>query len=309
MYKLIQQYHNFILTGAKIAVSISAFYYIWHQAFIFKTFVIPIDFFNLQTIFVLLTFSLINWGLEIKKWQFLAGHIQKTGLWDAARQSLTSFSISLLTPNRVGEYGAKILYFKKKDYVKATGLVLIGNLSQLSVSIIFGLIAIVYWFNTGLIYRLKGMNSFLENGQNKVWILIVLIIGLSLLLWLYYTKYNQNLLKISFISLVFAILRYLFFSTQFVWLLHYFKAPQHLFLLYSGVWLVYFIASLIPILAFLDWVVKGSVAIMIFSILHLQTTIIFQIVSIMWLYNFLLPFLIGLLWLWQQKIPLKKETL
>ena len=103
----------------------------------------------------------------------------------------------------------------------------------------------------------------------------------------------------------YAWLRYLIFSSQFVWLLLYFNvhySPVHL---YTGVSLVYLVSAFIPILAFMDWAVKGNVAIWIFSSLQIKNALVLKIVALMWIGNFLLPFLIGLIWLWQSK-TLKK---
>ena len=75
-----------------------------------------IDFnvFSIKNIVLLLLFTLINWLLEIKKWKILAQRVMEISLIEATRQSLSSLTFSLITPNRIGEYGAKALYFKKE---------------------------------------------------------------------------------------------------------------------------------------------------------------------------------------------------
>jgi hypothetical protein len=54
-------------------------------------------------------------------------------------------------------------------------------------------------------------------------------------------------------------------------------------------------------LAFMDWAVKGSVALSVFGFLHLQSDIAVVSVALMWLLNFLLPFVAGIYLLWQWK--------
>ncbi|WP_375242595.1 hypothetical protein [Lacinutrix sp.] len=58
----------------------------------------------------------------------------------ALQQSLGSLTASLFTPNRIGEYGAKAIYFKKQFRKRILLLNLIGNLLQMTVTVVFGII-------------------------------------------------------------------------------------------------------------------------------------------------------------------------
>ena len=46
--------------------------------------------------------------MEIAKWKILTNNVKKNSWLDATKQSLASLTLSLITPNRIGEYGAKI---------------------------------------------------------------------------------------------------------------------------------------------------------------------------------------------------------
>ena len=61
----------------------------------------------------------------------------------------------------------------------------------------------------------------------------------------------------------------------------------------SAITSVYLIASVVPMLSMFDFVLKGTVAIWIFSFYNVQPIIILSITSIMWLLNFVLPAIIG----------------
>ena len=54
----------------------------------------------------------INWGLEARKWQVLLEPIQKMSFIRAFKSVLGGLALSLNTPNRMGEYGGRILYVK-----------------------------------------------------------------------------------------------------------------------------------------------------------------------------------------------------
>lgn len=302
MYKFLSKYHNVILSFAKILISIIAIYYLWHHRYLQNLWS---DSSQYAVVFVsiLLIFSLLNWLLEIKKWQYLAGQIKKISFIEAAKQSLISFGLSLLTPNRIGEYGVKVLFYDKKDYKSVLGLTLIGNVSQLLVTLLAGLLGLLYAYYTGLFEKLIHFNIFFGHlGQ----ILAMLFFGLMIFVAIFFLfiKYRDNMVfkpKLWAKSNMYALLRYVIFSSQFVWILRYFNVEQGLLTLYASVFLVYLFSTIIPIFSFLDWAVKGNVAIWVFSALQINGVLIFKVVALMWFANFFLPFIAGLIWMWQSK--------
>ena len=102
---------------------------------------------TIRNLFILLLFSGCNWFLECLKWQLLVREIKTISLKKAIEQSLGSLTASIITPNRIGEYGAKTIYFKKTYRKKIMGLNLVGNLSQLSTTLFFGVIGLIYTIN------------------------------------------------------------------------------------------------------------------------------------------------------------------
>lgn len=56
---------------------------------------------------------------------------------------------------------------------------------------------------------------------------------------------------------------------------------------------MYFIASIIPGFVIFDWLIKGSVAVSLFSVLGVNELIIVSTTSLMWLLNFAFPSIIG----------------
>ena len=303
MYKFLSKYHKLILTFIKTLISFVAVYYLWHHRYLHNLWFDSSDFHSFNFVLILLIFSVLNWFLEIKKWQFLAGEIQGISFKESAKQSLISFTLSLLTPNRIGEYGVKVLFYDKMYYKKVLGLTLIGNISQLMITLLAGLLGFLYAYYTGFLTKLIHFNAL----SGYVWQIIISLIFVIFtigVIYFLYNKYRQNPVfqpNLWIRSHIYALLRYIVFSTQFVWLLRHFKIDHSFMILYAAVSLVYLFATFIPILSFLDWAVKGNVAIWVFSALQIQGVLIFQIVAIMWFANFLLPFITGLIWMWGAK--------
>ncbi len=291
--------HKYFEFALKTFISFYALWYILHSKFIHFSFDFNFSFIILS----LIIFSLLNWFFEIKKWQFLVENIQKIDFYTAFKQSLISFSISLLTPNRVGEYGAKILFFEKPKRKRIFHLNLIGNLSQLILTLFFGLIGLFYYlFTQSIEYQLYKTNFY------------YLLIGVFLILTMIFFgyKYRKIIYKKFIIdrniwqeTIKYSLLRYLSFATQFYLFWIYFNPQNTGFKVVIAIFLTYFIASIIPVLAFMDWAVKGTASVFAFHLLGFSTQTLLNIIALMWTYNFLLPFFIGLVLMWTSKYKVK----
>ena len=110
----------------------------------FYSFLNDFDVFSIKNTLFLLIFTSINWFLEIAKWKALVNKIRPISWSNAAKQSLASLSFSLITPNRIGEYGAKAIYFEKSQRKNILLLNFIGNFHQLLVTLFIGYIGLIY---------------------------------------------------------------------------------------------------------------------------------------------------------------------
>ena len=150
----------------KLSIVIGASYYIYsklvHNSTLdidhFITILQENNVFKLKNILVLIGLSCLNWLLESIKWKVLVTNITSISLFNAIEQSLGSLTASLFTPNRIGEYGAKAIYFAKPYRKKVLGLTLAGNLSQLLATVFFGLIGLITF-----IIRINIKNNELGN--------------------------------------------------------------------------------------------------------------------------------------------------
>jgi len=254
--------------------------------------------FSIKNIILLLLLSFLNWFFEITKWKTLVSSCQKINFKTAAIQSLASLTVSLMTPNRIGEYGAKAIYFDKSMRKKVLVLNLIGNLFQLLTTLLFGAIGIIFIL----------FNFDVNLPIHSTILAIVFSFLLIILAWLLYKKghtFKGHSLKslMNFISKipnstsiktgVYSIIRYLVFTHQFYFLLLIF----HVDISYSdalfSIFSMYFLASIIPMLSLFDVILKGSIAIWVFSFSNCSEISILSVVLIMWVFNFALPSIAG----------------
>src|SRR5690625_1162708 len=90
-------------------------------------------------------FTAINWILEIFKWKVLAETLRTISFKTAFKQTLAAFSVAVITPARIGEYGLRAFYFNPADRKKVWLLTFFSNASQLLVTLVFGSFGLVFF--------------------------------------------------------------------------------------------------------------------------------------------------------------------
>ncbi len=86
----------------------------------------------------------VNWGIEAKKWQVLLKTLQPFSFITAYKSVLSGVTLSLNTPNRMGEYGGRILYVQEGNRIKAISLSIAGSISQLIITLFLGCCGLAY---------------------------------------------------------------------------------------------------------------------------------------------------------------------
>ncbi|MEO7535698.1 MAG: hypothetical protein ABIU30_17700, partial [Ferruginibacter sp.] len=126
----------------------------------------------------------INWGIETKKWQLLVHHVETFSFYKAFKSVLSGCSVTMLTPNRVGEYGGRILYVSPRNRFKAISLTLVGSMSQLLVTMVMGCIGLLY------LRYLSQNNNIAHPVLPEFWgdVLVYLSMGLTVALLLFYLR-------------------------------------------------------------------------------------------------------------------------
>ena len=307
---------QFFFVLLKISLVVLSFYYI-HKKLVqsskldfydFVDFLNKTDLFWLKTLIFLIILSFFNWFFEILKWQTLVSSVRLISFKRAIEQCLGSITISLFTPNRIGEYGAKALYFEKTLRKRIVFLNLINNLIQMAITLFFGFIGIILFANK---YNLK------VNSNTFVFLLIGIGIILIVIFILKKTTnqvkgFSLNKLKMAFASIqrehivlgfMFSLIRYFIFSFQFFYLLTCFNVDLNYINAMIIITSMYFLASVIPTISFFDVAIKGSIAVYLFSLISVNEMIILSIVTMMWILNFVLPSIVGSYFVLSYKYP------
>lgn len=233
--------------------------------------------------------SLLNRFFEILKWQNLVSFIKKISLFEATNQVLSALTAGLFTPNGIGEYAGKVLFFEKNQTKNVIFLNLICNGVQVLVSLFFGIIGLFYlgYFKWDLILiaTIIGVLSLgftLKKFDIKGYSIEKII-----------QKLNGIPKKIHKKNFYLAVCRYLVFSHQYYFLFLAFDVQLPYFTLMAVISSVYFLASSLPTFQFFDFAVKGSVALFFFGILGVNEWVVIFISTIFWFLNLVIPAIIG----------------
>ncbi len=331
--------YNFIIRSL---IVLATYYFIYKQVFQNRKLDYVSDSFTdlinqpHVTLLLVWTFLLmfVNWGVETLKWQFLINKIERIPFWKAFEAILSGISVSIFTPNRIGEWFGRVFILKKGNPWQGVFITMIGSFSQLLVTIIVGSISLLFYIH---IYFKE--SAFYTNYILAGMILMVSVIIVSLvLIFLNVTSipgFVSRILKKRFIQvndylsviskystfelttvLLLSFLRYCIFSLQFYILLMLFsvKIPiAHGLMIIS---VIYFVMTAIPTVTLAELGVRGSVSLYFIgeyfrSIGEVSDKINIGIVSstsALWMINLAIPALLGTLFVYRLTFFRKRKA-
>ena len=303
MYNNLQKYFSSLVFLIKILIVAGAYYVISDKllndsnfsSFLWMERIEILGSTSLSFILLLLLFTLINWLLEILKWKTLVSSVSYISFVQAAKQSLASLTASLLTPNRIGEYGAKAIYYSKTYRPKILMLNFLGNAHQMLITTLFGFFGLLILGDHFSLEKLP-FSSIL----GIVVVLIILLISIAFFQkkWMNgFRRIINDFLQIPFsihkTTFLYAASRYLIFSHQFYLFLLFFGVDLEYSIAMPIIVSMYLISSMIPGFVLFDWLVKGSVAVTLFRFFGVDDIIVLSITASMWILNFAFPAIIG----------------
>lgn len=292
---------QFLVLLIKILIVGAAFYFIYNQLanndkFHWKQFLFL---FNkkgsvAEIVFILLL-SVLNRYIEILKWQNLVSCIKYVSIGEATKQVLAALTAGIFTPNGLGDYAGKALYYEKKLTTKVVFLNLLCNGIQMLLTVLIGIVGL-FFFN--MKYDL--ITTKIVGILFTILILILLLLFAIKKLTIKGYSIEKLIQKINEVpkeihqkNIFLGICRYFIFSHQYYFLFIAYDINLPYFTFMAAVTSVYFLASSLPTFQLLDFAIKGSVAIYFFGILGVNQWIVVLISTLMWFLNVVLPVIIG----------------
>lgn len=262
---------------------------------------------QISYLILLIILMLANWLLESEKWRFIISKIEKLKPLTALSFVWTGVSIGTLTPNRIGEFVGRVMFLKPENRKRASSLTLIGDLSQLLITIFFGSLAIL------LLIPYFDKDSNLIFNKSIVYTFIILSFTLSFGVFFSINKIinffkNRNFkpnwfskfydlpiisFKDKLILFSLSLLRYLVFSFQYFVALKIFGIDISFYNCFIASSAMFFASHLLPNIAIVEVGIKISFSILFFRLFTNKISAISIASLLIYIVNILIPIVIG----------------
>jgi len=257
----------------------------------------------------------VNWLLETFKWQTLLKKIERLSLSKAVQGVLAGITVSIFTPNRIGEYGGRVLVVQRQNKWSAVLATIAGSLAQMVAIFLYGIIGMSYYFKNF---------SFSENPPNTTLLFSFVVALLSLVILAYFKigwfkrifvriPYLKNAEKHAailekyefkdlFWALFLAMLRLLVYSIQYYLLLSFFGSSVSLGTGMLIIGFVFLIQTVIPLPPIVNLFAKAGIALQVWSVIELNELVIISATFSLWAVNILVPSIIGMVFILKMNV-------
>jgi hypothetical protein len=266
--------------------------------------------FEPEYLWLIIAFALmpVNWLIEISKWKLQLNKYEHTTMLDAARGVLSGVSLSILTPNQIGDFAGRLLQLRELNKMKGVVVAVIGNTAQMMMTVAAGLPALY-----ALLFSKSRDMSFALIG-------FAVTLGFFLLLYLrigsidrlfssarikkysvVFTDYTRRELTALFL---FSLLRYMVFAVQYFVLIYFYNIQIDSAAIWMCIAATLFAQAFVPSFLLLELGLRGASALWFFGIFAdaSQTPGILLSAYTLWMINLMIPAIAGLFLLMRLKL-------
>ena len=262
---------------------------------------------NFILVFVLM---FVNWSLEALKWKISVQGVQPVSFFRSLKAIFSGVSFSVTTPNRTGEYLGRVLYMDDGNRLRVISLTILGSISQLLVTIFFGLMGLLILRPDITNMNLSGWMEWVKDlgiiGASIAFVVLTVfyfrigwlvkwidkIPAIKKYIWLINElEKTDTTLLMRLLSI--SMLRYFVFATQYFLLFRFFGVEVNW---WQGFWataIVFFVMAITPTIELFEVVKKMYVTKEIFAIFTVNTLAIGFVTTTIWCINLVIPAAIG----------------
>lgn len=253
----------------------------------------------------------VNWMIEARKWQILMMPLQQLPFGISFKSILAGVSIGVSTPNRIGEYGGRMLYVYEEVRLKSILMSLLGNISQLIITLLLGSIGL--FIQKHIVFSACAYYNVSQNWfQVFSWLISATTIA-SIIFYFRAEKIPVLIGSIPFINkwsskmngltevnvtillrvLLLSAVRYFVFVGQYILLLQLVHVEVNITDAFWLISVLYLILAVIPGLTLLELGIRGMVAALLFGSFSENTLGIYAASAGIWLINLIIPAIAG----------------
>ena len=251
----------------------------------------------------------LNWALETLKWQRLVRTIEIVPFFRAFQGILAGVTLSIFTPNRLGEYGGRILVVKPENKIATVVATAVGSFSQWVVLLVAGMVGLSYFISEKIELEYLVMLGTAISAVLLSLLLVLFYLNVDLAIPLckkipyirrfvrHFEVLNHYTTKALLVVLSISASRYFVYSLQYYLLLKFFGIDVPFLLGLSSIALIFFVQTSIPLPPVYGLAVRGNIALRVWAFFTANTLGILSSTFGLWLINVILPALVGMLFI------------
>lgn len=245
----------------------------------------------------------LNWLTEAFKWRLLIAHLQTLNIWQSIKSVLAGLAVSMLTPNRVGDFAGRIALLKPENRTAGAMSAFVGGYAQMLAIAVLGVMA--FGFRPALPDFLAVAAGHHALTMSVLLVFVAVLSGFYFAAKLMAARFrfsrwpwlerfigaaglhSNNQLAAAF---GLSACRSLIFMLQ-LWLMLA-AAGVHLEVAeaFCSIALMYCFVSVVPTFALVEWGVRGSIALLFIAG---QPTQIVTATTVLWIVNVAVPAAVG----------------
>ncbi len=264
----------------------------------------------------------LNWFCEAFKWRILIRDFSNMRFLEVLRAISAGITFSLFFPNRVGEFGGRILFLPPELRIKGTLTTFVGSWAQQFILVSFGALGLTAY----AIY-----SGFLKMPE-QMWVVFAVVPGAILLLTAFlrisvlvnifrritflrrFPKLIQSVQIIKSFSsavlmrvLAWSFVRYSIYTLQYYCIIQFFGLEVVFFKAIASICTIYLLQTGLPLPPLVGLMARGEIAIQIWGEVTQNQLIILAATFTLWIINLIVPALLGLFFLLNLRLTKKNE--
>ncbi len=263
-------------------------------------------------LFLVILLLPFNWALEALKWKKLMQPFWEIPFGLSFKAILCGVSLSVITPNRIGEYGGRILAVPAKYNWHAAMATGVGSFSQILILLSGGLLGLMFFLDLNYSFsRLPLLSLWIISSLAlaslfffffRIDLLLVLLQYVPFPSWLKSRleslktigQYPHAILKQA---LALAFLRYLVYSFQYFFILKFFAIGVPAAAAFSGIATIFLVQTSVPLPPLAAVLARGEIALQVWGNYAENEWQILAAVFALFIINLAIPALLGVLFI------------
>lgn len=284
---------------------------------LWSTFISAFQFPDLLWLLLVILLVPVNWGIEAYKWNVLIRGFVQLPIGRVFQAILAGVTISMATPNRIGEYGGRILLVPAEHNWQAIVATLVGSYCQLLVLLCMGFLGLGVFSTQFLAQPLPSWRWVVASGILTVVLLVLVLMNIQ---WMgrMAARYVQQprirrliqplgvlrnySSQILLQALGLAFLRYCIYLLQYAMLLFFFDLEVPLLGALSGIATIFLLQTSVPLPPLIGLLARGQVALFIWGQFSPESLQILATTFSLFIINLAIPALLGAVFIVQTNV-------